>query len=78
MRRIKQFYHFQGDSGGPLFVTDNKGQFVQIGLVLKGDEPCGNTIDKPDIYANVGMFSDWIVSVIRKNQQSILKRQPDH
>ena len=63
-----QLNHFQGDSGDPLFVTDNKGQFVQIGLNLEGDDPCGNTIDKPDIYANIGMFSDWIISVIRKNQ----------
>ena len=57
--------YFQGDSGGPLFVTDSTGQFVQIGVLLQGDDPCGNTIDVPDIYANVGHFRNWIVSVLK-------------
>ena len=57
--------YFQGDSGGPLFVTGSTGQFIQLGVVLKGGHPCGYVVDKPDIYANVGAFRNWINSVIK-------------
>ena len=57
--------HFQGDSGGPLFVTDSTGQFVLIGLLLQVRPVCGEFIDEPDVYANVGSFTDWIISKIK-------------
>ena len=57
--------YFQGDSGGPLFVTDSTGQFVQTAVLLRGDDPCGNKIDKPDIFANVGLFTNLIVAVVK-------------
>ena len=48
-----------------MFVTDSTGQFVQTAVLLRGDDPCGNTIDKPDIFANVRLFTNLIVAVVK-------------
>ena len=48
-----------------MFVTDSTGQFVKTAVLLRGDDPCGNTIDKPDIFANVGLFTNLIVAVVK-------------
>ena len=29
------------------------------------DKPCGHRLDKPDVYANVGQFKNWVISVIK-------------
>ena len=63
---IQLNWHFKGDSGGPLFVIDSAKQFLQIGVQLQSSDPCGGSIDEPDVYANVGSFENWIQSVISK------------
>ncbi|XP_045489545.1 chymotrypsin-2-like [Pieris rapae] len=47
-----------GDSGGPLVVADDNKEFVQIGVVSWGINPCGKQY--PDVFASVSGYYDWI------------------
>jgi secreted trypsin-like serine protease len=50
----------QGDSGGPLAVRDERGNFIQIGIVSWGID-CGRP-DRFGIYTRVSAFESWIRS----------------
>ncbi|MFC7310346.1 S1 family serine peptidase [Streptomyces monticola] len=53
----------QGDSGGPMFRKDNKGKWLQVGIVSWGDG-CARP-GKPGVYTEVSTFAKQIAKAAR-------------
>lgn len=53
----------RGDSGGPLAQVGANGQMYAVGVVSFGPPQCRfGVTDKPDVFADVRFYSDWIES----------------
>ncbi|XP_074605669.1 granzyme H-like [Brevipalpus obovatus] len=50
----------QGDSGGPLMHANREGRMVVAGVSQYIYKKCGDDANIPDMYANVGLFTDFI------------------
>ena len=57
----------QGDSGGPM-TESREGSEYQVGVVSWG-EGCGRA-GLPGVYSNVGMFRDWMDTIINSHGSS--------
>ena len=54
-----------GDSGGPLVVADDKGGYVQVGVVSWGSQ-CGNPV-LPGVYNKLSRFEPWVKDQMAAN-----------
>jgi secreted trypsin-like serine protease len=54
-----------GDSGGPLVVADDKGGYVQVGVVSWGSQ-CGNPV-LPGVYNKLSRFQPWVKDQMAAN-----------
>jgi len=68
----------QGDSGGPLVMTNNRGQFVQVGLESHGVSSttgekwsCGKYFGIASIYTRITTYRTWIQQYIGRFSCSV-------
>ena len=65
-----------GDSGGPLLVTDGSGAPVLVGVLVAGDEVCGNGI--ADAFARIGSepLNGWLRARLDSRSPRVVDEAP--
>lgn len=61
-----------GDSGSPLVQLDDNYKLMLVGIAMEGPSRC-DMVGLTPIYADVGMFREWILEKIEKVEEIIRK-----